>query len=176
MRRKVGVFLAVGLVLPLLVSASAQAFAGLTLSPSSGHPGDQINATGVNGTYATGTGVNAVSIRLSTRTGQQLTTATPDGSNNFAATFPVPSLAPGTYLILATQTNTNGRQHAFTPGRAKLVVLASRSHGALAGPTGGGSSLPLWALSALPLILVLAVGSRRAGHRRRTPARPRLGN
>ena len=178
MGRRVGLFLVVGFVLPLVVAASASAQGSiLRLSPQTASPGEAVTAFAPSG-YSAGTGISDVSIRLSTRSGQVLRTTSPDTAGGINTTFPVPAgLSPGTYLILATQTTTNGRQRAFTPGRAKLVVRAAAA-GADAAPAGsqGGSTSPL-AISAmiLALILLLAAASALLARRLRTD-RPHLGS
>ncbi len=177
MSRRIGLFLAVAFVLPLVVAASASAQGSiLILNPSSARPGEVVTATSFGG-YSTGNGISDVSLRLSSRSGQLLRTTTPDTSASINTSFPVPAgLTPGTYLILATQTTTaNGRQRAFTPGRAKLVVPAAAASRGQGGLAGRGTSLTLWAVT-LSLILLLAVGSTLTARRLRTSNRPRLGS
>lgn len=168
--RRVGLFLAVGFVLPLVATASASA-TDLILSPSSASPGEVVNATSFGG-YTPSAAVSDVSIRLSTRSGRVLRTTVGDPRGNINTSFPVPAdLKPGTYLVLATQTVTaNGRQRGFTPGRAKLVVKAAAASSQGGSP---GPSSPL-ALSAvvLTLILLLAPGSRLIARKLRTPNQP----
>jgi len=177
MRRRVGLFLMVSLVLPLVVAASASAQGStLRLSPNPASPGDVVTATATSG-YSAGAGISGVSIRLSTRSGQVLRATSPDGAGGFSASFPLPALSPGWYLILATQTTANGRQRAFTPGRTRLLVRAAPA-GADAAPAGGqGGLTPPLALSAGVLALILlAAGATLAARRRWTPNRPHLGS
>jgi len=130
--------LAAGVLLPLVVVANASAQgATLRLNPSTAGPGQAIAVTS-SASFSSTAGTSPVSIRLSTRDGRVLASTSPDTRGRINATFPIPpSLAPGTYLIVATQTNALGRQQSFTPGRAVLRVAGS-SGASSASPGGGG--------------------------------------
>jgi hypothetical protein len=174
LRRRIGLFLVVGVVLPLVVAATASAQGStLQLSVQTASPGQSVTATG--GSFSSAAGFSSVSIRLSTRDGRILTDATPDSRGRIEARFRAPSVDPGEYLILATQTSANGRQRAFTPARTTLRVVAAGS-GAVAPPGGGspGGGPPIAPLAAATLALtLLAAGSTLTVRRLRTTrARP----
>lgn len=144
-------------------SAAAQGTT-LQLSPESASPGQVVTVTG--GGFGTAAGDSPVALRLSTRDAEPLSSPAVDSRGNLSnGTFIVPpGTAPGTYLVLATQTYANGRQRAFTPGRARLQVVAPRSAAAGAPGGGGGPSPLVPALIALSLAL-LAGGSLAARRR-----------
>jgi hypothetical protein len=140
MRRKAGLFVLVGLLLPLAMAAEASAQgAVLILTPSTATAGQEIS---VSGTGFTGTGglVGGVNIRLSTRTSPSLNNSSVTGQGTFG---PLPvvlpaNIAPGEYLLLGTQTTARGRFVFGSPGRAKLrIVAASSAAGAPGGRTPG---------------------------------------
>lgn len=190
MRRKVGPFLVVVGLLPLVVAASASAQgAVLRVTPSVAAPGDVVNASGRGG-YS-GAATNSF-IRLSTRKGQVLTPFTVDTLGRISADFPVPSVSPGTYLILATQDRPTalpppappgltGQPQSFGPGRTTLRITAPRSArtaatGVPAGDDGGSTGQPLAVLmAALFALILLAAGSTLTARRLRTLHRPQLG-
>jgi len=152
--------LAAGVLLPLVVVANASAQgATLRLNPSTAGPGQAIAVTS-SASFSSAAGTSPVSIRLSTRDGRVLASTSPDTRGRISATFPIPpSLAPGTYLILATQTNeASGTQRGFTPGRAVLRVAGSS--GASSASPGGGSTGggPPAQLPAVAIALALLAG------------------
>lgn len=165
MRRRFGLFL-VGLVAPLAFAANAAAQSGaMVITPGTASPGQSITVTA--GNFASGAGVNPPAVRLSTRNGTVLSNPAPDGAGAITATFPVPAgLAPGTYLLLATQTYTNGRQKSFTPARGRLRVVAARRGGS----SSAGLIVPLGAL------VVLAGGMTLVARRRSSLNRPQFGS
>ncbi len=169
MRRRVGLFLVAGVILPLVVAATASAQGStLRLSTQVASPGETVTATG--GSFTTAAGASTVSIRLSTRDGQILTDATPDTRGEIEARLRIPSVSPGWYLVLATQTTANGRQRAFTPARTRLLVRASGT-GAVTPPAGGspGEGPPAGVLLAgiLAVVILLAAGSTLTARRLR---------
>ena len=178
MRRKVGLFLMVGFVLPLVVAASASGQgAVLQLSPSTVRAGDSVQASSPSG-YSSGTGANDVVIRLSTRRGRALRSVAANPRGGFDTAVPIPAnLSPGLYLVLATQTAANGRQGFSTPGRAKLQVLPA-SPGAGGGAPGGstGQAPPLPLLAAILGMVLLVVSGGTLAARRIRMSRPQLGS
>lgn len=178
MRRRVGLFVMVGFVLPLVVAASAWAQgAVLQLSPSTVRAGDSVQASSLSGYSQTGA-ASSVVIRLSTRSGRVLksTDANPRGGIN--AEVPIPAnLSPGLYLVLATQTvNANGRQASGTPGRAKLQVLPASPGSGGGAPGGSTGQAPPLALLAAILGMVLLVSGGTLAARRIRMSRPQLGS
>jgi hypothetical protein len=168
----------VGVILPLVVAATASAQGStLQLSTQVASPGETVLATG--GSFTSGAGASGVPIRLSTRDGQILADATPDSRGAISQRFRVPSVSPGEYLILATQTVANGRQRAFTPARSRLVIRAPAS-GAAIPPTGGspGDRPPAAVLlvGTVALLILLAAGSTLTVRRLRTTLDQPLGN
>lgn len=168
MRRRVfGRVSLVGLLLPLAFTANASAQSAMVATPATASPGQSITVTSTGGDFSSAAGVNPVAIRLSTRNGTVLSNPDVNGAGNITATFPVPaSLTPGTYLILGTQTYTNGRTKSFTPDRVRLRVVAARrgssSAGGLVAPIGG--------------LIVLAGGCALVARRRRTLNHSQLGS
>lgn len=187
MRQGIVAGLVAGVLLPLVFATSASAI--LTVTPPTATPGQVVTVTGTG--YANAAGVSPVRIRLSKRTGQILKSEAPDGAGRITTTFVVPpSLAPGVYLIIGTQTNdstgrtdvtmanADGTQRSFTPSRTILrVQAASARQAAVAAPPGGRGgglfALPVLALILVPSLLVVAL--TRTARRRRTLNRPQLG-
>ncbi len=204
MRRKVGLSLVFGAVLPLAVASTAWAcgvLATLTLNTSVASPNQTVTATGKN--YR---GANPVSIHLMSRGGPVVTTASADPSGRFTATFPIPANTnPGWYVLIATEPKsaTDPTPALGTPGRTTLRIQGSgaaataRSHrGAAASPWGSsdptaptGSAAPvardgggLTSPAVLPMLLavvlsltLLASGLTLAGRRGRPASRLPLG-
>ena len=170
MRRRAGLFLFCGLVLPLVIVANASAQgATLVLNPTSGPPGTPIEATG-SGFSASNAVVDNPKIRFSTRDAPVLKEGTVSSGNSFTTTFPAPSLPPGEYLVLATQTSVRGRTTSG-PGRAKFVITAGAASAASA-PPGRGTSQATVALGSLMVALVLLAGGTLAVRRQRAHNRP----
>jgi len=204
MRRKVGLSLVFGAVLPLAVASTAWAcgvLATLTLNTSVASPNQTVTATGKN--YK---GTTPVSIHLMSRGGTVVATVNPPGSaGGFSQAFQVPANTnPGWYVLVATQATAAGTPAAGTPGRTTLRIQGSgaaataRSHrGAAASPWGSsdptaptGSAAPvaregggLTSPAVLPMLLavvlsltLLASGLTLAGRRNQTAtSRAQLG-
>jgi len=198
MRQAIVAGLVVGVLVPLLFATSASAT--LILSPPTATQGSVVTATSGGGSFSTAAGVSNVRIRLSTRNGLLLKSEAPDSAGKINTTFVVPpTLAPGTYLILATQTNDAtvvqvpgsnppvfvpqddpykasaiGTQRSFTPSRAVLTVraAAAANHAVVPGGGNGGSRAPL-ALLLVPGLLAVALVRAR---RRSTPSHPQPGH
>lgn len=181
MRRYVGLYSMVGLLLPLVVAATASAQgASLEVNPKMASPGQPVTVTG-GGYTQTGGGLSGASIRLSTRNGLELANEPVDTAGRIEASFPVPQgLAPGWYLIIGTQiVEANGRQKSFTPGRTRLRVVAAAkdSAGAAASSDGGGlPGGPGWLTAGALALAFLAAGSTLAARRRWTHNRQPLGS
>jgi hypothetical protein len=177
MKRRFGLYLALGTALVLGTASSAHAQGTvIEAAPQTISAGQVMTVTG--GGFTTAVGANPVQIRLSTRDGRVLLDG-PDVTSRGQldnASFPFPNdIPPGTYLLLATQTYSTGLQVAFTPGRTRIRVVAA---GANAGvPTGGNGSplgpLPLGAVIAA--IVLLGAGSALTVRRLRVHTRPGLG-
>jgi len=169
MRRRAGLFLFCGLVLPLVVVANASAQgATLELFPKSGPPGTEVTVNGFG--FSQSATSESPQIRLMTRGAPVLRTASVTPQNTFSTTFNIPAgTAPGEYLVLATQSSVRGRSTSG-PGRAKFRVTAGAA-GAAAAP-GGGTSQTVVTLGTLMVALVLLAGGTLAVRRLRTPNRP----
>lgn len=179
MRRKVGLFFLCGVVLPLVFAATASAQgATLVVSDSTPAPDQRITVTGrsFSGSNANG----PVNIRLDSRSGEPLASATPDSSGFFSQDVRLPAdMSQGWHLLIATQTtNANGRQTAFTPGRTRLNVGGTSGSSGVGAPGGGGLPGPPLALLAggSALILLAGAATLTARRRLRTPHRPQLGS
>ena len=177
MRRNVGLVFLGAVVLPMVAAASASAQGSvLILDDYTPQPTQAVNAKAAFSATAPSSNVQ---IRLNGRSGRLLHT-TPVSSGRIDATFAIPGdVAPGTYLLVATQFNTaNQRPASFSPARARIRVGAS-SAGTAAPPGGGRGILPdspvgLVALGSV--LLALAAGMTFAARRIRTQTRPQLGN
>ena len=171
MRRRAGLFLFCGLVLPLVIVANASAQgATLVLDPTSGPPGTEVTADGF-GFSGSNTNIEGPKIRLSHRDNTVLRgPLLVSSQNTFSTTFTIPAgTAPGEYLVLATQVSVRNRSTSG-PGRAKFRVTAGAA-GAAAAP-GGGTSQTVVTLGTLIVALVLLAGGTLAVRRLRTPNRP----
>lgn len=164
MRRRAGLFLVFGMLLPLALAADASAQgAVLILTPSTATPGQEIFVSGT-GFQESGGLVGGVNIRLSTRTSPSLNNSPVTGQGTFGTPSPLPvvlpaNIAPGEYLVLGTQNSSRGRQVFGGPGRAKLrIVAASSSAGA---PPGGapGDTPPGVIAGTILALLALTGGS-----------------
>lgn len=169
MRRRFGLVLLAGLIVPLACAANASAQgASLAVSPAVASPGQVVTVTG-SGYSQTGGGLSDAAIHLSTRNGQVLAEEPVDQANRFSTQFPVPNLAPGWYLLIGTQiVEANGRQKSFTPGRTRLRVVAAAKVGAgAAAPSGGdgGPSGPGMPLAIGSALILLAAGGLLAARR-----------
>jgi hypothetical protein len=169
MRRRFGLGLAIGIVLSLATASSAWAQgAVLTLSQSTVTPGGTVTVSGFGFTIGTGGG----NIRLDTRDAESLKSFSGDSRGRFVESVPIPANTPlGNHLLIATQVTATGRQRAFTPGRAKLrVVAASAASAAPGGSPGEGSPMaPIAAIIALVLAATMTLTVRRLRTLNRTP-------
>ncbi len=164
MKRKIGLSLIFAAALPLVAASVAWAcgvLATLKLDTKVASPGQAVTATGRN--YGT-TNVSEVAIRLKSRTGQVVTTATPVAGGAINKTFTLPAnLDPGWYSILATQTNANGTPKSGTPGRTTVRIQGSSKDAAGAAWTASPPSTPAsqssfaQALGSLPMLLAIAL-------------------
>ena len=197
MKRRLGLFLIVGAAVSLIAVSTAWAcgvLATLTLDKSSAAPGAAVNFTGKN--YSGSASFGPVSIRLQTRTGQELTTAAAGSNGRISGSFNLPAgLSPGWYVVLGTQYNTTtGAPKSGTPGRTSIRVQgasAARHGGAVATPwgaptkpnggSGGAPAVSTGSSALLPTLLgiILSLGLLGTGvtlvARSRTANRPQLG-
>jgi hypothetical protein len=170
MRRKVGLSLFIGLMLPLVGAANAFAQgAVLELTPSSGPPGTVVNVVGSGFNGSTATTAPGVQLRLSTRDAEPMKTATVSPQNTIADSFPIPNVPPGEYLVLGTQTSIRGAHLFGTPGRAKLRVTAGRA-AAAAVPPDSSTSQATVAVGGGLVALILLAGATVALRRRTSHA------
>lgn len=170
MRRKFGLFLVCGAVLPLMFAAGAHAQGAVMLvSPKVATAGQAVQLSG------SGFGSGDVNIRLSTRDGEPIGGTVADSAGRISTTIAAPA-TPGQYLIIGIQTNPNGRQRAFTPGRTRLRVVAAAKGAAGAAPSGGfGPTIRV--VSGLGVLLLaggltLTIRRQRALRRERPVAAP----
>ena len=177
MRRKAGLFLACGLLLSLVMAASASGQGNtLQVDDPTPRPGQDIKITGFG--FAGTSGVNPINIRFSTRDNEPVASPGLNSLGQIETTITVPpTFKPGWYLILATQTVTaNGRQRAFTPARTRIKVEGTPISGAV--PRGGGGDplpgSPLGILALSAALLALAAGATLTVRRIRTLNRPQL--
>ena len=129
MKRKIGLILVFGAALPLVAVSAAWAcgvLATVTLDTKVAAPGQTVTATGKNYSSAADA---PVTIRLKSRSGQVLATTNAEcvepGSTRPSPCRP--TLSPGWYVVLATQTLANGTPKSGTPGRTTLRVQGTQS-------------------------------------------------
>lgn len=178
MRRKAGLVFVCGLVLPLVVAATASAQGALIrVTPKAAAPGAVVNVRSFNGNFSTAVGSSAVFIRLATRNGRVLRSTSPDARGNINVEFPLPpDLQPGWHLLLATQTvDANGRQRGFTPGRTRLRITAASAGSAAPAGRGGSPGSPVGLLAIGSALILLATGAALTARSLRTLNRPQLG-
>jgi len=179
MRRNVGLFFVCGLVLPLVVAASAAAQgANIVVTPKTARVGETVNLRTFNGSYTNAAGSSGVVIRDGTRTGRVLRNATADSRGNINVDFPLPGdLQPGWHLLVAVQTiDANNRQRGFLPGRTRLLVTAAAGGSAVPGGRGGLPDSPLGLLALGSALVLLATGAALTTRKLRTLKQPPLGN
>ena len=185
MRRKVGLFFVGGLLLPLLVSASASAQGStMRVTPKNAGPGQVVNVRSFNGSFVSATGTSAVLIRLDTRWGRVLRSTTADTRGNINVDIPIPDplpadLQPGWHLLIASQTiEANGRQRSFTPARTRVRITATPSGASSAAPGGRGGlpDSPVGLLALGSAFALLGTGAALTARRLRTLNRPPLGS
>lgn len=172
MRRRVGLFLVVGVLLPLVMAAEASAQgATLTLNVTSATAGQSITVTGT-GFAPTSPRVDGVIFRLSTRDGEPITDAQPLTDGTISKPFPVPNVPAGEYLLLATQQTVTGRQVFGGPGRTKLRVTAAAGAAGTPGGPSPGDPPPLALLATILALIALTGGAVLCARRLRTLHRP----
>jgi len=152
MRRRAGLFLLCGLVLPLVIVANASAQSSTVIvTPNPAPPGSVVTVTGSG--YSQ---LGPVDLRFDFRDADFARPGVSvDSAGRFSTSFPLPaSLTPGLHLLIATQVTAQGRHRGFGPGRGKLRVLpAAGSAGVPAGRSpGDGPPLALM-IGALALLL-----------------------
>lgn len=166
MRRKFGLLLVCGAVLPLMFAAGAHAQGAVMLvSPKVATPGQLVNVTGSG--FGTAGDVN---LRLNTRDGVPVGGTVTDTSGRISTTIAAPA-TPGEYLLIGTQTTPNGRQRAFTPGRTRLRVVAAAAKGAAGAAPSDGFAPAIPSAAGLGLLL-LAGGLMFTVRRQRALRRP----
>ena len=192
MRRKLGLLLVFGAAAPLAAASVAWAcgvLATLSLDTRVAAPGQAITASGKN--YSTATGASDIVLRLQSRTGQILTSATPVAGGGFRKQFALPErLDPGWYIVLATQFNANGTPKSGTPGRTTLRIQGTSSRADVAGSpwtsskpsapaaaavSDDGGSIGLLLLAGALSLTMLAAGWALVGRKARAVAGPQLG-
>ena len=173
MRRKVGLFLMCGLVLPLVAAANASAQgAVLELSPQSGPPGTVVSVEGSGFTQASATATGGVNVRFMTRDAPVLRNTEVNQQNRISTTMTIPGgTAAGEYLVLATQTSVRGRHLFGTPARAKFRVTPTGA-AAAAAPSGPAVSPTAIAIASTLLALILLAGGMLATRSRRAADQP----
>ena len=173
--RRIGLFFVVGVVLPLVATASAWAQgAVLQVTPQVAAPGDVVTVTGSAYNQST-TIIGGVDIRFDTRDGESVANTTVGSSGRFTIEFPVPGparVAPGEHLLIGTQVSSTGRHVFGVPGRGRLTVTGPRAAAASAAPPGRSVIQATTALGAGVIALILLAGGTLAVGRLRTLNRP----
>ena len=169
MKRKFALMFVVGLLLPLGTAANAGAQgATLVVTPSSATPGTVVTVTGSGYNPSTANIASGVNIRLNTRDSEPLANSNVTSQGTISATFPLPpSLTPGQYLLIATQTSTRGRHTFGGPGRTKLRITAAANATAVPGhaPPPGEPPPPGVVLGTILALVALTGGIAVCGRR-----------
>lgn len=115
------------LVLGMTAASACTSLASLNLTPPSGPGGTQITITG-SSFNTVSSGSTPVAIHLNSASGPLLATVTPDASGAIgpvAVTIPA-GLQPGSYTVIASQTDQSTGQASFgTPARGAFQVTGS---------------------------------------------------
>lgn len=174
MRRRVGLFLLCGLVLPLVVAANASAQgAVLELSPRFGPPGTVVAVEGAGFAQGTAAITDGVNLRFMTRDAPVLRNTEVNQQNRISTTLTIPAgTAAGEYLVLATETSVRGRHLFGTPARAKFRVTPAGAAAAAAAPSGPAVSPHAIAIAGGLLALILLAGGTLALRGRRAADLP----
>jgi hypothetical protein len=189
MKRKVGLFLLVGAMLPLGVASTAWACAALaTLSLDSKvvQPGQEVNITGrgFSDSHAgTTAGDSRVALRMRTRNGAVVKELEVFGGR-IATKMALPrDMKSGFYVMLATQQKADGTARAGTPARFAFRVsgapvaqsaVASPWSSAPSGPSssasvaGGGLGSQTLLVGGILSLTLLAAGSVLVGRKNHT--------
>lgn len=140
MRRCFGLFVVVGLIMPLAWAAEASAQgAVLQVTPQTVVRGQSVTVTGAGFSGSSAAIASGIDIRLDTRDAEVLANT----NTSSAGTFPVPLQIPipastpvGEHLLIGTQVTVRGRHVFGAPGRTKLRVVAASAAAAVraAGP------------------------------------------
>jgi hypothetical protein len=139
--RKASVLSALGAgMLAVAFAASAYACTALaTLQSSSPATAAGSNITTTGSSFAA-KGAGPVVIHWNGAAGPEVGRATPDANGNITATVAVPKTAePGQYVLVATQTKTNGEAVYGTPARASVAVTGADGQVPVAQPAAPGS-------------------------------------
>ena len=167
MRRRVGLFLFCGLVLPLIVTASASA-QGAVLRVSK-----QVVTVGETVTLE-GTSFSAAAVDIRIGPTRDSPSYRDTNGPSFVVDFVIPPLPVGWHLIQATQVTERGRARGFTPGRARIRVVPPAAAAAGVPPSGGstGAGPPTPLVVAIIGLALLAGTSTLMVRRLRTFNRP----
>ena len=140
-RRVLGFLGAAGAIMVALGTTAAACvnLASLNLSSASGKPGDTITVTGSSFSTVCICGPQSpptqVKIRWNGVKGDVLAEMMPERTGTVSATFTVPHVAPGYYVIAATQFDeTYNINVAGTPARVTFEVLTASGQSVVGGP------------------------------------------
>ena len=112
---------------PLIAASIAYAcgaLASLSVSSASADAGSTITGVGKGFSNSHGGAPSAepVVIHFNSRTGPVLWSGRPDSNGVVEFSFTVPKVEPGSYTLIATQTNADGEPAPGTPARASFTV------------------------------------------------------
>lgn len=178
------------LALGLTAASACTSLASLNLTPPSGPGGTSITITG-SSFNTVSSGSSPVAIHLNSAAGPLLATVTPDASGAIgpvAVTIPA-NLQPGSYTVIASQTDQSNGQASFgTPARGAFQVTGSAvAQGNQAAPSQPGLAAAsvnsglsagliglLIALGAVGLILFVLGAATFVTNARRVPSASRV--
>lgn len=139
--RKASVLSALGAgMLAVAFAASAYACTALATLQSSSPATAAGSSITTTGSSFAAKGAGPVVIHWNGAAGPEVGRATPDANGNITATVAVPKTAePGQYVLVATQTKTNGEAVYGTPARASVAVTGADGQVPVAQPAAPGS-------------------------------------
>ncbi|MGH9283955.1 MAG: hypothetical protein ACRD0S_13590, partial [Acidimicrobiales bacterium] len=128
MKRRPLYLVAFGAVAVPLIAASIAfacgALASLSVNATSADAGATISGVGRGFSSSHGGAASAepVVLHFNSRTGAVLWSGRPDANGVIELSFTVPKVEPGSYTLIATQTNADGEPAPGTPARASFTV------------------------------------------------------
>lgn len=137
MKRRTVFSLILAACVPLAVASTAYACANLAtlyLDKKVSTPGTPLDGDGRN--YSSREDASPVTIRLDSRTGRILWQGRASSTGRIQPRFRTPKTTAGYHTLLATQTRSDGRPQAGTPGRATIKINRGEPQPGAAAPWG----------------------------------------
>lgn len=157
MRRRLGLFVLLGVLAQLATAAEASAQGAiLQVTPQTAVRGSSVTVTGAGFSASTAAIASGVDIRLNTRDAEPLANTNVSPQGTFTLSVPIPAATPpGDYLMMGTQVTTRNRHTFGAPGRTKLRVTAAAGAGAVPGRSPGDVSPAVLAATILAVLALM---------------------